>query len=230
MKLAERTFNRLYSENRDDLETYYITSPFGYRNGVFHDGCDYGTHGQNWPQYALEKGVVIYADSIGNRYTAGKFIRIKYPRLNIELSYYHLDTVNVAKNQEVDENTIIGLTGMTGNATGVHLHLALRILPSITFVDPETYNYIPENHEPEPEPEPEPEIRYNYRRGEKPIIVRAGTVYYRDSYGYGPGKTQKKDYRTSIAIEYVNTARPKPINVYGNYGQYLGWIGRDDIK
>ena len=55
MKLASRTFKR---------NDWYITSPYGQRiNPVthkkgFHYGCDYGTNRKNWPQYALEDGVV----------------------------------------------------------------------------------------------------------------------------------------------------------------------------
>lgn len=138
MKLAERTFKR---------KDYYITSPFGYRRdpktGVvkYHNGCDYGTNREKWKQYALENGIVTYAqkDSSG-----ANVIIISYPRLKIELIYGHLDTIQVKKGQSVNKDTVIGTTGMTGYATGIHLHLGIRKGVGHAWEDPEKYDYIEE--------------------------------------------------------------------------------------
>ena len=137
MKLAERIFKR---------NDYYITSPFSYRrdpidgNISFHSGCDYGTHGEKWPQYGVESGEVISC-GLDSAYDNAKYVWVKYPRLNIKLLYYHLDSICVTKGQQVDNNTIIGYTGMTGRATGIHLHLGMKYLNSNNYVDPELYDY-----------------------------------------------------------------------------------------
>lgn len=138
MKLASRIFKR------DD---WYVTSKFGYRDVIntsagstdtFHNGCDYGTNGEKWKQYALEDGKVISAgtDSYG-----GKYAWVTYPRLNFKLLYYHLDSVKVKAGDVVNSNTIIGTTGASGMATGVHLHLGMKYLNKDEYVDPHTYEY-----------------------------------------------------------------------------------------
>ena len=135
MKLAERTFRR---------NDYVLTSPFGMRTHpitkvrTMHSGADYGTKRQRWSQYALEDGVVVKSsfNSI-----VGNIVEIEYKRLGIMLSYRHLHSAFVYKGQEVNENTVIGLTGTTGSSTGIHLHLGLMI--NGIWVDPEKYVYKP---------------------------------------------------------------------------------------
>ena len=114
MKLATRTFRK---ERGTKSDQYYITSPFGWRkdpiSGKYkgHNGCDYGTHAQKWPQYCLEDGIVenVYLDNYG-----AKVVRIRYPRIGIRLTYAHLDKVCVKINQNVNKTTILGYTGRTG--------------------------------------------------------------------------------------------------------------------
>ena len=141
MKLAYRTFEK---------SNYYITSPYGMRihpitkKESFHNGCDYGTHLENWNQYALEDGEVSivrtgYKDKDGNG--LGNYVRIKYPRIDIELTYGHLKNVYVKKGQKVNHQTIIGTTGTTGNSTGIHLHLGLQKINKAAWLDPEKYDY-----------------------------------------------------------------------------------------
>lgn len=159
MKLASRIFRR------DD---WVITSKFGYRKplktsvGVtssFHSGVDYGTHVQNWNQYALEKGIVL---SAGKSTVSGNYAWIKYPRLGIKLLHCHMDELKVKSGQEVDENIVIGTTGKTGRVTGVHLHLGMQYLNKATYVDPELYDYIPEEKASEVKPEQVPESKEEY--------------------------------------------------------------------
>ena len=141
MKLATRIFER---------SDWYVTSEFGPRiNPVtgkkgFHYGTDYGTHIQPWKQYALEDGAVVAVrtgkkDKDGSGY--GNYVKIKYPRLGIRVLHAHLKKVNVKKNQNVTHETCIGTTGMTGTATGVHLHLGLQTTTSDTWLNPHEYDY-----------------------------------------------------------------------------------------
>ena len=145
MKLAFRTF---------ETTDYYITSPYGKRihpithKTSFHNGCDYGTHGKNYKQYPLEEGEVLvartgYKDKDGNG--LGNYVKIKYPRIGIQLTYGHLKTVYVKKGQKVNHDTILGLTGTTGNSTGIHLHLGLQKLNNDSWLDPEKYDYKEDN-------------------------------------------------------------------------------------
>lgn len=138
MKLAERTFKR---------KDYYITSHFGYRKIInaskgptnyFHSGVDYGTRGEKWPQYALENGTVI---SVFEDYYGAKCLWVKYPRLKIKLLYAHLDSISVKRGQKVNNDVILGYTGQTGNATGIHLHLGLKNINDTSYIDPEKYDY-----------------------------------------------------------------------------------------
>lgn len=138
MKLAERTFRK---------SDYKITSPFGNRGTIntskgvtasFHNGTDYGTNGEKWPQYALEDGKVtkVLTDSYG-----AKCVYIEYPRTGKRLFYAHLDSICVKTGQSVNKDTIIGYTGKTGKATGIHLHLGLQSIGFTTWLNPESYDY-----------------------------------------------------------------------------------------
>lgn len=138
MKLASKIFKR------DD---WYVTSPFGNRNPIntkngisntFHSGCDYGTHCQKWPQYALENGVII---SCGIASDNAKYVWVNYPRIGKKILHYHLDSICVSKGQKVNENSIIGYTGQTGIATGIHLHLGMKSSDSDKYEDPNSYDY-----------------------------------------------------------------------------------------
>jgi murein DD-endopeptidase MepM/ murein hydrolase activator NlpD len=138
MKLVTKIFKR---------NDWYITSPFGKRNPIktntgitssFHNGCDYGTNCEKWPQYGIEKGQVI---SVGRDGDGANYVWVKYSRLNIKLLHYHLDSVCVKNGQIIDDNTILGYTGKTGMATNIHLHLGMKYLNSVTYVDPHAYDY-----------------------------------------------------------------------------------------
>lgn len=126
---------------------HYLTSPFGYRKSFstkagstsnYHSGADYGTSGQALAQYAIEDGVIL---SCGTDGLGGKYAWIKYPRLNVKMLHYHLKNVKCKTGQEVKRGTLIGETGMTGRATGVHLHLSIVNLSTGAYLDPETFNY-----------------------------------------------------------------------------------------
>ena len=103
----------------------YVTSSFGNRinpisgKNQFHQGVDYGTNDKKLAQYAIEDGEVT---GCGTDSTGAKYVYVKYPRLKKTGLHYHLDSYLVKNNQKVNSNTIIGYTGATGQATGIHLH------------------------------------------------------------------------------------------------------------
>lgn len=123
-----------------------VTSSYGKRSVIktskgetstFHRGTDYGTYGVKLPQYAIEEGSVY---SCGRDNDGAKFVTIKYPRINKRFIHYHLDSYKVKKGQSVKKGTLLGFTGSTGKATGIHLHLGIIDLKSGNYIDPEVYS------------------------------------------------------------------------------------------
>ncbi|MCL2299192.1 MAG: M23 family metallopeptidase [Firmicutes bacterium] len=136
--LATRIFQRT---------DWYVTSPFGRRKHPvtgevkLHKGTDYGTRSQKWPQYAADKGTVTQA---GRSSDGALYCWVQYPAAGIRCLHYHLDSVRVKAGQAVDTHTVLGYTGATGNATGIHLHLGLQRLanPGV-YADPHPYVFAP---------------------------------------------------------------------------------------
>ena len=122
-----------------------ITSHYGLRNGVSHNGVDIGytLKEQENNIYANCKGTVIATvTGKGNTYGTsdhgyGNYVLIKHNNGYTSL-YAHLQTVNVSVGQIVDENTTIGVMGNTGYSCGRHLHFEVRNASGIK-INPEPY-------------------------------------------------------------------------------------------
>lgn len=125
---------------------HYITQIYSAK----HNGTDYGTYRKNIAQYAIEDGIVTY---VGVDAYGSKFIKINYPRINKTFLHGHFKEIYVVTGQHVNSDTVLGLTGMTGRATGIHLHLTIIDNETRAYLDPEVYanNYnqdtIKENNE-----------------------------------------------------------------------------------
>ena len=114
-----------------NLTNIFISSPFGYRNAVydakgnllasagFHDGVDYASNGKSVPIYAIEDGIVL---AEGKDSSGAIFCYIHYPRIGYVGLYYHLTCTYISKGNKVSKDTKLGMTGMTGLASGIHLH------------------------------------------------------------------------------------------------------------
>ena len=90
---------------------------------LFHTGLDIaGKRGD--PITPFMKGKVIYAGEISWGY--GKHVVIDHDD-NITSIYAHLDTIEVAVDQEVEPGDVIGTEGSTGWSTGPHLHFETRV-------------------------------------------------------------------------------------------------------
>jgi len=102
------------------LRTYYISSPFGWRAGGFHDAIDITGTGYGSPIFAANNGIVykVYYDNIG-----GYQIIIAHAS-NIYTMYAHLSSQGVTAGQTVTRGQRIGAMGSTGMSTGTHLHFA----------------------------------------------------------------------------------------------------------
>lgn len=113
---------------------HYITSPYGKRKTIstsagstasFHYGTDYGTNGKKIAQYAIEDGYVFAAQRAKD---SALYVWVIYPRIKKAFLHYHLNSYRVRAGQTVKSGTLLGYTGKTGKATGVHLHLGIRDL------------------------------------------------------------------------------------------------------
>lgn len=99
-----------------------ITSGFGMRNGVLHAGIDIAA-APGTPIGAAAAGIITRAgwfDGYGNcvdvDHGGGYMTR-----------YGHMLKVLVRVSQQVTQGATLGLEGMTGDATGPHLHFEIRI-------------------------------------------------------------------------------------------------------
>ena len=114
----------------------YITSYFGeYRSpsDPAHKGMDFGTNGQAVPTYAAADGTVVIA---GWSNSAGNWVVINHGN-GIVTKYMHHSALCVTAGQKVTKGQQLGLTGTTGNSTGVHLHFQVEV--NGKAVDPRTY-------------------------------------------------------------------------------------------
>lgn len=211
MKLATRIFNReRCADANGDPNDYYLTSKFGKRIDPitgkvisFHNGCDYGTHGNKWAQYALEDGIVdnVFVDEYG-----AKDIWVRYPRLGYRCLHGHLDSFAVKKGQSVNHNTILGYTGMSGKATGIHLHLGVKYIGQNEWIDPESIDY-------QDTPTPPSEYPFNG-------IVHKGSAFYNE-YGQKYKSNAKSDFEVEVRGEKdgrykIYASRLNPNIVYTN--------------
>ena len=114
----------------------YITSYFGeYRSpsDPAHKGMDFGTNGHPFPTYAAADGTVVIA---GWSNSAGNWVVINHGN-GIVTKYMHHSALCVTAGQKVTKGQQLGLTGTTGNSTGVHLHFQVEV--NGKAVDPRTY-------------------------------------------------------------------------------------------
>ncbi len=100
-----------------------VSSGFGYRWGVLHDGTDIAGCGEGSPIYAAEAGVVVQSSY---KYDNGQYITIQHNNGYFTM-YAHLCTGcrYVQVGQTVSKGQVIGGMGHTGAATGTHVHFSI---------------------------------------------------------------------------------------------------------
>jgi murein DD-endopeptidase MepM/ murein hydrolase activator NlpD len=108
-------------------QPYIITSGFEYRWGTLHEGIDISGTGYGSPIYASLDGEVVnaqYGGMVGS--SAGYNVVIRHDN-GYYTVYAHMapGTIKVAVAQRVVRGQIIGGMGMSGWATGTHLHFGL---------------------------------------------------------------------------------------------------------
>jgi len=106
-----------------------ITSGFGVREHPLlgyqrnHKGVDYGAP-IGTPVVSIGDGTVIFA---GVQHGYGNVVFIRHRNGKDSTVYAHLSRINVRQGQSVTQGEIIGAVGMTGLATGPHLHFEFRV-------------------------------------------------------------------------------------------------------
>ncbi len=104
-----------------------ITSSFGWRTHPitgsrrFHSGVDIGAP-MGAPIVATGSGTIVSAGWLGGY---GKAIVIQHNGV-LQTLYGHLSEVFVQPGQQIEQGTVIGRVGSTGNSTGPHLHFETR--------------------------------------------------------------------------------------------------------
>lgn len=113
-----------------------ITSIFGWRihpiTGTprFHAGTDFGAD-LGTPVVAAYSGTVAIADVMGGY---GLTVVLDRPKFGEQTLYGHLSEIFVKPGEVVEQGTVIGLVGSTGNSTGPHLHFEVRQLTNNGWV------------------------------------------------------------------------------------------------
>ncbi len=116
----------------------HITSDFGSRRDPFmnsykfHSGIDIA-HWPGTPVIATADGVVSFTGWLGGY---GRVVKITH-KYGFTTVYGHLMSVYVSEGTYVRKGQVIGNIGMSGRATGYHLHYEVRI--GTEFVDPTPY-------------------------------------------------------------------------------------------
>lgn len=100
-----------------------VSSPFGYRWGVLHDGTDIAGCGYGSNIFAALDGTVVQS---GYKYDNGEFITINHHNGYYSM-YAHMisGSRRVKVGDYVVKGQVIGSMGRTGAATGVHLHFSI---------------------------------------------------------------------------------------------------------
>ena len=118
------------------ITQYFGNTPFSTANpqiysGHGHDGVDIAAP-IGTPVEAALSGTVLATgntdlvhDSAGRQcYSFGKWVMLTHNN-GINTMYAHLSEIDVSKGQSVSTGQVIGLSGMTGYATGPHLHFGV---------------------------------------------------------------------------------------------------------
>lgn len=105
--------------------TKKITSPYGKRDGTFHQGIDIACSGVGGKEIvACESGTVKYAGY--NKSGYGNHIIIDHGNGKQTL-YGHCKNLCASLGQKVKKDQKIATVGSTGNSTGNHLHFEVRV-------------------------------------------------------------------------------------------------------
>ncbi|MFA6414482.1 MAG: peptidoglycan DD-metalloendopeptidase family protein [Candidatus Paceibacterota bacterium] len=113
------------------ISQFFGNTPFSTANSQVYNG-----HGHNAIDIAAPIGTPIYAalsgtvlatgntDLVRGCYSFGKWVMVIHGN-GLSTLYSHLSEIDVTKGQQVGTKQLVGLSGMTGYATGPHLHFGV---------------------------------------------------------------------------------------------------------
>ena len=105
----------------------HFLSGFDYSTKTNHLGIDLAAE-EGDPIYAADGGVVVYAGA--NSYGYGNMIMVDHGT-GFQTLYAHLSQIFVGCGDNVAQGQTIGGAGMTGHASGAHLHFEVRTLSNV---------------------------------------------------------------------------------------------------
>lgn len=114
-----------------------ITSRFGSISGIrsgAHTGTDIACS-KGTPIKAVATGTVVFAEKSGSY---GNLIKIDHGN-GVETWYAHCNELYGKVGQKIEAGDIIAAVGSTGNSTGPHLHLEIRVNGNV--INPQKYLY-----------------------------------------------------------------------------------------
>ena len=114
-----------------------VTSRFGHMSGIrsgAHTGTDIAAP-QGTPIKAVATGTVTFAEWNGSY---GKLIKVSHGN-GVETWYAHCSELYGTVGQQVNAGDVIAAVGSTGNSTGNHLHLEVRL--NGKALNPQNYLY-----------------------------------------------------------------------------------------
>ncbi len=122
------------------ITQYFGNTPFATANaaiysGMGHDGIDIGVPIGTPVQAALSGTVADTGntDLVKGCYSFGKWVMIAHAN-GLSTMYAHLSVISVSAGQQVSTGDIIGYSGMTGYATGPHLHFGVYATAGVQFL------------------------------------------------------------------------------------------------
>lgn len=113
---------------RYPFDVYRLGTPYGRKGSYwkcgYHSGVDFISKatGGDGSVYPIYKG---YVSKITKTGSYGNCVYVTHPDGYVSL-YAHLKIIYVKKNMPVNEKTVLGVEGATGNVTGRHLHLEVH--------------------------------------------------------------------------------------------------------
>ncbi len=135
---------RTRDDDREDYLTAFIWPAHGRISGLFgnqriyngspgaaHSGVDIAA-AKGTPVHAPAGGIVTFAQDL---YLTGNTVLIDHGH-GVSSNFLHLSRVDVTVGERVSQGQVIGLVGMSGRATGPHLHWGMNWFD--VRIDPET--------------------------------------------------------------------------------------------
>ncbi len=102
-----------------------LSSPFGYRRGIFHSGLDIAAS-KGEPVLACADGRVVLTGTRKGYRSYGQAVLIDHGR-DVFTHYAHLSRILVKRGDKVRKGQTVALVGNTGRTTSPHLHLEVKV-------------------------------------------------------------------------------------------------------